>query len=84
MSASSSRFVPKMCVRRIDYYIITSRCGDRHDEWRWELRRKGKQLGVRLSGDGYRSDQAARSAGKEALDVLISAIMQEDLREKDG
>jgi hypothetical protein len=47
-----------------DHYVITSRRGEHRDRWGWEIRRKSKPLGIKMTGDGYQSDQAAQFAGK--------------------
>jgi hypothetical protein len=36
------------------YYIVTSRDGERPKAWCWEIQRRSKPMGVKLSGDGSR------------------------------
>jgi hypothetical protein len=36
-----------------DYYVITSRRGQNPDRWSWEIRRKSKPLGIKMTGDDY-------------------------------
>jgi hypothetical protein len=51
-----------------DYYVFTSRRGDRAERWSWEIRRKSKSLGIKLTGDGFQPDAAAQFARKKALE----------------
>jgi hypothetical protein len=62
-----------------DYYVVTSRRGERPERWGWEILRKSKPLGIKMAGDGYQSDTAARFAGKQALaDFLFDLLKQEE------
>jgi hypothetical protein len=63
-----------------DYYITTSRTGETPERWSWEIRRKSKPLGTRMTGDGLQSDQAAQFAGKRALSDFLSDLAKEDKR----
>ena len=54
-----------MAIDPNDYYVVTSRRGG--DRWGWEILRKSKPLGIKMTGDGYQSDAAAQFAGKQAL-----------------
>jgi hypothetical protein len=63
-----------------DYYVITSRQGERPDPWGWEIRRKSKPLGIKMTGDGYESDTAARFAGKQALADFLFELLKEEKR----
>jgi hypothetical protein len=65
-----------------DYYVITSRSGERHDRWSWEIRRKSTPLGIKMTGDGYQSDTAARFAGKQALADFLLDLAQEEKRQR--
>jgi hypothetical protein len=47
-----------------EYYVISSRYGEHPERWRWEIRRKSKPLGVKLTADGFQSEAAAKFAGK--------------------
>ena len=49
-----------------DHFVVTYQQGERPDRWTWEIRRKSKPLGIKMTGDGY-PDSAARFAGKQAL-----------------
>ena len=63
-----------------DYYLETSRRGEHPERWSWEIRRKSKPLGIKLSADGFQSDSAAKFAGKRALDEFLSDLAKEEQR----
>jgi hypothetical protein len=63
-----------------DYYVITSRRGEHPDRWSWEIRRKSKPLGVKMTGDGFQSDLAAQFAGKKALTSFLADLSKEEKR----
>jgi len=63
-----------------DYYVVTSRRGGYPDRWSWEILRKSKPLGIKITGDGYQSDSAAQFAGKKALADFLSDLAKEDRR----
>jgi len=63
-----------------DYYVVTSRRGEHPDRWSWEIRRKSKPLGIKMTGDGFQSDRAAQSAGKQALADFLSELVKEEKR----
>jgi hypothetical protein len=69
-----------MATHPNDYYVITSRRGGHPDRWSWEIRRKSKPLGVKMTGDGYQSDTAAQFAGKQALAVFLTDLANEEKR----
>jgi hypothetical protein len=69
-----------MTVHAYDYYVITSRRGEHPDRWSWEIRRKSKPLGVKMTGDGYQSDTAAQFAGKQALAAFLTDLEKEEKR----
>jgi hypothetical protein len=69
-----------MTVHPNDYCVITSRRGGHPDRWSWEIRRKSKPLGVKMTGDGYQSDTAAQFAGKQALAVFLTDLANEEKR----
>lgn len=60
-----------------DYYVFTSRRGEHPDRWSWEIRRKSKPLGIKMTGDGFHSDGAAQFAGKQALADFLSDLSKE-------
>jgi hypothetical protein len=63
-----------------EYYVVTSRDGERAKAWCWEIQRRSKPMGVKLSGDGYQSEAAAEFAGKRALAEFLRALSNEELR----
>ena len=46
--------------------------------WAWEILRRSKPIGVRLYGDGFTSEQAAKLAGEKALAELLERLRQEE------
>jgi hypothetical protein len=69
-----------MTTHSNDYYVFTSRRGTYPDRWSWEIRRKSKPLGVKMTGDGYQSEMAAQFAGKRALEDFLSDLSKEEKR----
>jgi hypothetical protein len=63
-----------------DYYVVTSRRGEYPNRWSWEICRKSKPLGIKMTGDGYQSDTAARYAGRQALADFLLDLAQEEKR----
>ena len=63
-----------------DYYVVTSRHGQQPERWSWEMRRKSKPLGIKMTGDGYQSDTAAQFAGKQALAEFLAELSKEEKR----
>jgi hypothetical protein len=63
-----------------DYYVVTSRRGQNPDRWSWEMRRKSKPLGIKMTGDGFQSDTAAQFAGKQALAEFLADLSKEEER----
>jgi hypothetical protein len=63
-----------------DYYVITYQQGERPDRWSWEIRRKSKPSGIKMTGDGYQSRSAARFAGKQALADFLTELLKEEKR----
>jgi hypothetical protein len=68
-----------MNLRATDYYVFTSKRGE-PERWSWEIRRKSKPLGVKLTGDGYQSEAAAQFAGRRALTELLAGLAKEERR----
>jgi hypothetical protein len=60
-----------------DYFVATKRRG-RPRQWAWEIQRWSKPLGVRLNGDGFKSEFAAKLAGEKALRELLDGLAQEE------
>jgi hypothetical protein len=65
-----------------DYYVFATRREDDPKRWRWEIRRKSKPLGVRLTQAGFQSDRAASFAGKRALADFLDALSKEERRSR--
>ena len=63
-----------------DYYVVTSRRGQQPERWSWEIRRKSKPLGIKMTGDGYQSDMAVQFAGKQALAQFLAELLKEEKR----
>ena len=63
-----------------DYYLVTSRRGEHPDRWSWEIRRKSKPLGIKMTGDGFQSETAAQFAGKNALVEFLADLTKEEKR----
>jgi len=60
-----------------DYFVVTNR-RRRLREWGWEIQRRSKPLGVRLDGNGFKSEFAAKLAGEKALREFLDGLAQED------
>jgi hypothetical protein len=69
-----------MPINPDDYYVITSRTGERPERWSWEIRRKSQPLGIKMTTDGFQSEMAAQFAGKRALADFLSDLAKEDKR----
>jgi hypothetical protein len=69
-----------MPIDRNDYYITSSRTGERPDRWGWEILRKSQPLGIKMSADGFQSESAAQFAGKRALADFLADLEKEDRR----
>ena len=70
-----------MAIDPNDYYLMTSRRGEYPDRWSWEIRRKSKPLGIKMTGDGFQSDGAAQFAGKQAPADFLSDLAKEEKRQ---
>jgi hypothetical protein len=63
-----------------DYCIITFLRVGHPERWSWEIHRKSKPLGVRLTQNGFQSEIAASFAGKRALADFLDALSKEEKR----
>jgi hypothetical protein len=63
-----------------EYYVITSVRVGHPDRWSWEIRRKSKPLGIKMTRDGYQSDTAAKFAGKRVLAEFLAELSKEEKR----
>ena len=62
---------------RRSFYVAVSWTGDARSSWCWEIRRKRRPMGVKLWDGGFRSYQAAQSAGKRALEDFLNGLSME-------
>jgi hypothetical protein len=69
-----------MTINRDDYYVITFRRGEYPDRWSWEILRKSKPLGIKMTAGGFQSEMAAQFAGKRALADFLSELSKEEQR----
>jgi hypothetical protein len=63
-----------------DYYVVTSQRSAHPDRWGWEIRRRSKPLGIKMIGEGYQSDTAAKFAGEQALADFLFELLKEEKR----
>ncbi len=63
--------------RNRTYYVVVSRRGDGTHPFCWEIHRRRKAMGVKISGSGYRSHRAAHEAGSKALDKFLDDLSRE-------
>jgi hypothetical protein len=59
-----------------DYYVIVSRRGERPARWSWEIRRKSKPMGIKMTGDEFQSELGAQFAGSRALAIFLSDLLK--------
>jgi len=60
-----------------DFFVAVKR-RRRLREWSWEIQRRSKPLGVRLDGDGFKSEFAAKLAGEKPLRDFLDGLAQEE------
>jgi hypothetical protein len=60
-----------------DFFVAVKR-RRRLREWSWEIQRRSKPIGVRLDGDGFKSEFSAKLAGEKALRELLDGLAQEE------
>ena len=70
----------KMVDSSNDYYVVISRRREQPERWSWEIVRKSKPLGVRLTADGFQSETAAQFAGRRALEDFLIQLSKEERR----
>jgi hypothetical protein len=63
---------------RRSFFVFVSRAPEDPEIWYWEIRRKRKPMGVRLWGSGFRSHQAAYTAGRLALEDFLNGLSMEN------
>jgi len=59
------------------YFVVVSRRGSGANPFGWEIQRRKEAMGVKVSGDGYRSHRAAQEAGNSALDRFLNELSKE-------
>jgi hypothetical protein len=69
-----------MAIDPNDYYVKTFRRGEHPDRWSWEIGRKSKPLGIKMTGDGFQSHGAAQFAGKQSLANFLLDLAKEEKR----
>jgi hypothetical protein len=70
----------KMVDSSNDYNVVISRRREQPERWSWEIVRKSKPLGVRLTADGFQSEGAAQFAGRRALEDFLIQLSNEERR----
>jgi hypothetical protein len=60
-----------------DDYVVATKRRRCLREWSWEIYRRSKPPGIRLNGDGFKSEFAAKLAGEKALRELLDGLAQE-------
>jgi len=60
-----------------DYYMEIAAPKKSNDRWGWEIRRKSKPLGVKIYGESFKSESAARLAGEKALHDLLNRLFHD-------
>ena len=63
-----------------DYYIRVFQTDDRPNPWRRELHRHSSPMGINFGARGFRSQQAAEYAGKQALERFLIELEAEERR----
>jgi hypothetical protein len=63
-----------------DYYVVTSRRLGSPNRWSWEIRRKSKPMGIKMTEDGFQPDLAAQFAGNRALTDFLAELAKEEKR----
>jgi hypothetical protein len=59
-----------------DYFVVATG-PDRGLRWAWEIHRKSKPLGVKLTQADFRTEQAAKLAGEKALKSFLGRLSKE-------
>jgi hypothetical protein len=63
--------------RSRSYFVVVSRRGEGENPFCWEIQRRQKAMGVKISGSDYRSYRAAHDAGSKALDKFLDDLAKE-------
>ena len=82
MRSASEQVSYSVPISFSDDYFVVIRRGGRPGAWTWEIQRRSKPIGVRLNGDGFNSEFAAKLAGEKALRELLDGLAQEKMSER--
>jgi hypothetical protein len=63
-----------------DYFLFIAEDRSKPNRWSWEIRRKSKPMGAKVSATGFQSRQAAEFSGKRALSEFLIELSQEEKR----
>jgi hypothetical protein len=63
-----------------DYFVFTSEAGKQPPAWSWEMCRRSKPAGIKVSEGGMQSQQAAEFAGLRALSDFLITLAAERKR----
>lgn len=66
-----------MTLRSGDYFVVTRSHG-RPPTWSWEIQRRPNPLGVKISGEDFKTEFAAKLAGEKALADLLARLAEEE------
>ena len=61
-----------------DYYLVTFATDKRTYPWAWEIKRRSRPMGIRLTDDGFQSQASAEIAGNRALEEFLEALAKEE------
>jgi hypothetical protein len=63
-----------------DYFLFIVEDGSKPNRWSWEIRRKSKPMGAKVSETGFQSRQAAEFSGGRALSEFLIELSREEKR----
>lgn len=66
---------------RTAYYVLTHRETTYPRSWRWHIVRRGRPMGVVIEGRGFHSYEAARFAGRLALEDFLKELRRQRYRD---
>jgi hypothetical protein len=66
-----------------DYFLFIAENGSKPNRWSWEIRRKSKPMGIKVSGTGFQSRQAAEFSGGRALSEFLTEFSREEKKRYD-
>jgi hypothetical protein len=83
MANADRKFGNLAMIRRFNpgsYYVMATRETAYPPSWRWRIVRRGKPMGVQIEGGGFGTYEAARLAGKLALEDFLERLLLEKSR----